>query len=343
MKMQSVRISEILSTEDWLIVLATFIFILMFGLNWFFDNNDLVSNEPVRVHIKKGMSFSQIADTLKKYKIINSKTAFIVTGKLLGAERKIKSGYHLLKYGLSNYDYLNALVLGKYLVNVRVTIPEGLSLREIASLLQQTLDFSAEDFLQLSENQELLNEFEIDHNSFEGYLMPDTYEFSELDNPKLVLTTLASEFKKFYDENIKLYEEKVGLNKNQIITLASIIEGETNFVDEMPRIAGVYLNRLKKGMKLQADPTVVYARGDRPNRILYQDLKINSPYNTYRFYGLPPGPINCPGRNALLAAVNPENHNFLYFVASGDGKSHVFAKTYTEHQINVSRYRKLTR
>jgi UPF0755 protein len=341
--MQKVNLNDILSTEDWLIVLASFIFILMFGLNWFFNNNDLVSNEPVRIHIKNGMSFSQIADTLKKYRIINSRTAFFITGKLLGAERKIKSGYHLLKYGLSNYDYLNALVTGKYLVNVRVTIPEGLSLKEIASLLEQYFDFKADEFLQLTSNQELLNKFEVDHSSFEGYLMPDTYEFAELDNPELVLTTLATEFKKFYDERIKPFEKKVGLTKNQIVTLASIIEGETNFVDEMPRIAGVYLNRIKRGMKLQADPTVAYARGDRPNRITFNDLKINSPYNTYRIYGLPPGPINCPGRDALLAAVNPENHNYLYFVASGDGKSHIFARTFTEHQINVMKYRKLKR
>lgn len=341
--MQKVKLSELLSIEDWLIVLATFIFILMFGLNWFFNNNDLVSNEPITIHIKKGMNFSQVADTLKKYKLINSKTAFIATGKILGAERKIKSGYHFLKYGLSNYDYLNALITGKNLINIRVTIPEGLTLKEIALLFEQTFDFKADDFLKVAIDQTLLKGFEVDHNSFEGYLMPDTYEFSELDNPELVLVTLATEFKKFYDEKIKPFEKQIGLTKNQIVTLASIIEGETNFVDEMPRIAGVYLNRLKRGMKLQADPTVAYSRGDRPNRITYKDLQNASPYNTYQIYGLPPGPINCPGRDALIAAVNPEKHNFLYFVASGDGKSHIFARTYSEHQKNVMNYRRLKR
>jgi len=338
--MQRVKFTDILSTEDWFIILASFIFILMFALNWFFNNNDLISNEPIRIHIKKGMNFSQVADTLKKYKLINSRTSFFITGKLLGADRKIKSGYHKLKYGLSNYDYLNALVTGKNLINVRVTIPEGLSLKEIANHLELNFDFNADDFLQLATDHELLKKFEVDHYSFEGYLMPDTYEFAELDNPELVLVTFATEFKKFYDEKIKPYEKKIGLTKNQIVTLASIIEGETDFVDEMPRIAGVYMNRLKKGMKLQADPTVAYARGDRPNRITYKDLRINSPYNTYQIYGLPPGPINCPGRDALLAAVNPENHNYFYFVASGDGKSHIFARTYSEHQINVMKYRK---
>ncbi len=341
--MQKVKLSEILSIEDWLIVLSAFIFILMFGLNWFFNTNDLVRNESIRIHIKKGMNFLQVADTLKKYKIINSKTAFVAVGRILGAERKIKSGYHLLKYGLSNYDYLNALVTGKYLINIRVTIPEGLTLKEIALLFEKTFDFTADDFLKVATDRTLLKKFEVDHNSFEGYLMPDTYEFSELDNSELVLVTLATEFKKFYDEKIKPIEKQTGLTKNQIITLASIIEGETNYIDEMPRIAGVYLNRLKRGMKLQADPTVAYSRGDRPNRITYKDLQNESPYNTYRVYGLPPGPINCPGRDALLAAVNPEKHNFLYFVASGDGKSHIFARTYSEHQKNVMNFRRLMR
>lgn len=341
--MQRVKLSEILSTEDWLIVLASFIFILMFGLNWFFNNNDLTGIEPIKIHVKKGMSFSQVADTLKKYKVINSKIAFITAGKILGAERKIKSGYYLLRYGLSNYDYLNALVNGKYLINIRITIPEGLTLNEISNLFGQVFDFTADDFLKIATDQTLLRKFEVDHNSFEGYLMPDTYEFSELDNPELVLTTLAMEFKKFYDDKIKPLEREIGLTKNQIVTLASIIEGETNLIDEMPRIAGVYLNRLKRGMKLQADPTVAYAIGDRPKRITYKDLQNNSPYNTYRIYGFPPGPINCPGRDALLAAVNPEKHNYLYFVASGDGKSHIFARTYSEHQKNVMRFRRLTR
>lgn len=338
--MEKQKFNEIISTEDWLIVVAAFILFLMFGLNWFFNNNDLVQREPVRVHIKRGMSFSEVADTLKKYKLINSRTAFIAVGKILGADRKVKSGYHLLEYGKSNYDYVNILVTGKNLTNIYVTIPEGLTLREIAELFEKVFEFSKDDFLKVATDTSLLKKYEVDHNSFEGYLMPDTYEFSELDNPEIVLTRLANEFKKFYDEKIKPLEKKSGLTKNQIITLASIIEAETNYVEEMPRIAGVYLNRLKKRMKLQADPTVVYALGYRPNRVTYNHLKISSPYNTYLNYDLPPGPINCPGRDALLAAVNPEKHNYLYFVASGDGKTHTFARTYSEHQKNVLNYRK---
>lgn len=338
--MEKLKISEIISTEDLLIIIASFILFLMFGLNWFFNNNDLLQNEPIKVHIRKGMTFSTIADTLKKYKLINSKTAFIAVGKFLGAERKIKSGYHLLPYGKSNYEYLNFLVTGKSLSNIYVTIPEGLTLKEIAELFGEVFDFSSDDFLRIASDSTLLKEFEVDHISFEGYLMPDTYEFAEIDNPEIVLKRLAIEFKNFYDQNIKPNENKVGMTKRQIITLASIIEGETNHVEEMPIIAGVYLNRLKRGMKLQADPTVVYALGRRTNRVTFKDLEINSPYNTYRYNNLPPGPINCPGRDALLAAINPEQHEYLYFVASGDGKTHVFARTYSEHQKNVREYRR---
>jgi UPF0755 protein len=341
--MEKVRFSELISPQDWLIVIAAFILFLMFWMSWFFDNNDLIKKEPVKIHIRQGMNFSQITDSLYKYRLIKSKTSFMAVGKILGAERKIKSGYHLLNYGKSNYDYLNELVTGKSLINIRVTIPEGLTLNEIANLFENVFDFTKDDFLKVATDENLLKEFEVDHKSFEGYLMPDTYEFNELDNPKLVLITLAREFKKFYDSKIKSGEEKIGLTKNQIVTLASIIEAETNHYEEMPTIAGVYLNRLKRGMKLQADPTVAYAIGTRPNKITYQDLKINSPYNTYLYFDLPPGPINCPGREALLAAVNPEKHNYLYFVASGDGKSHSFAKTYSEHQRNVLKYRKSRR
>lgn len=338
--MQKVTFKEILSTEDWLIVLTVFLLLLMFGMSWFFNNNNLVQHEPVKIHIKKGMTFKEIVDTLHKYKLINSKTSFQTIGRILGVERKIKSGYHLLHYGKSNYEYLNFLVTGKNLANIIVTIPEGLTLNEIAQLFENVFDFTKEDFLKIASDSTLLKEYEVDHKTFEGYLMPDTYEFAEIDNPEIVLRVLAKEFKKFYDEKIKPQETKVGLTKNQIITLASIIEGETNYKDEMPLIAGVYYNRLRKGMKLQADPTVAYALGNRPNKITYEDLMIKSPYNTYINHNLPPGPINCPGRNALLAAINPEEHDFLYFVASGDGRTHVFAKNYYEHLKNVMNYRR---
>lgn len=337
--MNNIRFKDTIQEEDWLIILAAFILFLMFGMNWFFNNNDLVQKEPVRIHIREGMSFKEVVDSLSKYRLINSKTAFSFVGRFLGAEKKIKSGYHLLHYGKSNYDYINDLVTGKNLVNIMVTIPEGLSLKEIAELFGKVFEFSKEDFLRVASDTILLKEYEVDHITFEGYLMPDTYEFSELNNPVIVLRKLANEFKVFYDKNIKPYQSKVGLSKNQIITLASIIEAETNHIEEMPKIAGVYLNRLKRGMKLQADPTVIYALGERTKRVLYRDLKIKSPYNTYLNYDLPPGPINCPGRDALRAAVNPEKHNYLYFVSSGDGKTHIFARTYSEHQRNVLKYR----
>ncbi len=341
--MEKNKIFTAISTEDWLLVLTVFISFLVFGLNWFFNNNDLIRKEPVKIHIKSGMNFTQVADTLAKYRLINSRKAFILVGKVLGAERRIQSGHYLLNYGKSNYDYVNDLVRGKNRIVIRVTIPEGLTLEEIATLLSGVFDFTKEDFLRIARDKDLLNHYEVDHNSFEGYLMPDTYEFLETGNPEKVLRVLADEFKRFYDQNIKHYESKLNLTKNQIITLASIIEGETNYIEEMPRIAGVYLNRLRKGMKLQADPTVVYVIGDRQKRLTYNDLQTNSPYNTYLNHHLPPGPINCPGKDALLAAVNPENHKYLYFVASGDGKSHVFAETFSEHKKNVARYRRLFR
>jgi len=146
-------------------------------------------------------------------------------------------------------------------------------------------------------------------------------------------------FNIFYVDSLKRRATELGYSTHEILTLASIIKGETNGVDEMKRISGVYHNRLKRGMKLQADPTVQYLLPDGWRRLLYEDLEIDSPYNTYKYAGLPPGPINNPGKNAILAALYPENNKYFYFVADGKG-GHKFGKTHREHIRNVREYRR---
>lgn len=149
-------------------------------------------------------------------------------------------------------------------------------------------------------------------------------------------------FKDFYVDSLKTRQEALKLTLNEVLTLASIVEGEAMLDEERAVIAGVYLNRLKKRMRLEADPTVQYAIPDGPRRLTYSDLRFNSPYNTYVHYGLPPGPINSPGRKSILAALYPQFHSFLYFVANGSG-GHIFSRTYSEHQKAVQSYRKMRR
>lgn len=332
--------NNLVQSEDYIIILSTFILFLMFGMSWFFNNNSKQSNENVKLLIKKGMNFSEVVDSLYKYKLINSKLSFFAVGKLLGSEKKIKSGFYSLQYGLSNYDYINILVTGKNRITIRLTIFEGMNLKQLAQRCSIFFNFSEDDFLKSAQDKNLLMKYEIDHSTIEGYILPDTYEFWGTETSQEIIEILLTPFKKFYNQEIKPFEKKLGLSKNQIVTLASIIEGETNHIPEMRRISGVYINRLKRRIKLQADPTIAYITGKFGKRITYRDLKVDSPYNTYLYFDLPPGPINFPSKEALRAAVNPENHSYLYFVASGDGNTHVFSKTYSEHQKRVAEYRK---
>lgn len=327
------------SLEDFLLVLAVFILFFMLGLSWFFNPNNLVSENKVRLSVIRGMNLTQLADSLKNKKLIDSKFAFLIAGKFLNAERTIKAGIYEIPYGLSNYEYLKIFVRGNNRISVRITLYEGTTLKQLANQLSKVFPFSEEDFLKAASDSILLKKYEIDNSNFEGYFLPDTYDFFLDSYPKQIIERMASAFKEFYDKSIKPHEPRLNLTKNQIVTLASIIEGETNYNPEKKTIAGVYLNRLKHGMKLQADPTIAYLIDDGPRRILYKDLKIFSPYNTYLNYGLPPGPINFPDRSSLLAVINAEKHNYFYFVMKPDGQGHNFSRNYREHLVNVRLYR----
>ena len=198
--------------------------------------------------------------------------------------------------------------------------------------------------MKLSSDKLFLRKLNINAPTIEGYLLPDTYYFYENVSPEEVLIRLNNEMEKLFDDQAKLQMKKLGLTKNEILTLASLVDGESNKVSEFRRIAGVYYNRIKKRIKLQADPTIQYLiRNKRKyNKIYYKYLEIDSPYNTYKNYGLPPTPINNPGRDAVLAALYPEKHSLLFFVADGTG-GHVFSKTSREHKRNVAKYRRWRR
>lgn len=176
----------------------------------------------------------------------------------------------------------------------------------------------------------------------EGYLFPDIYEIYERSSPAEIIGIFYNGFKNFWTDSLSQKADSMGYTVHEILTIASIVEGETNNKSEMPVIASVYLNRLKRGMKLEADPTIQYLQPNGWKRLLYKDLKINSPYNTYLYKGLPPGPINNPGREAILGVLYPANTNYLFFVANGEG-GHNFSRTYSQHLRNVNKYRRWLR
>jgi UPF0755 protein len=318
------------------------LFILFFIqiINKQFFALDLPPTKFYIIEITKNSTFDKATEILNSNGLLKNKTLFFYAGKFLGLDKKVKAGRYILVDNLPMAIVMDEIVNPKYILTATVTIPEGLTARRIASILKAKVGIDSVRFMQLVNDPKFARNLGIDADGLEGYLMPDTYVFIWGDDEQSVIKKMVGEFQKFYSDTLKEREKVVGLNTHQVVTLASIVEGEAKFDDEKPRIAGVYFNRLKLKMPLEADPTIQYIIPDGPRRLLYQDLKIESPYNTYLNRGLPPGPVNNPGRSSILAVLYPERHKFLYFVSDGAGR-HIFSRTYDEHLKAVRRYRKL--
>lgn len=290
----------------------------------------------IEVQIKNGLSVRAIADTLARRGIINDSNDFIFTTRLFKNSGRLKAGQYNFSTTLSPYHAMKILVAGSY-SSTRVAIPEGMTGYEIASLLRKKTDIDSSRFIDLVFDHRFIASLGIKLNSLEGYLFPNTYDFEWGINEEAIIKILVNEFQRHFSDSLNNYVFEKGWTIHQIITLASIIEGEAMVDSERAIVSAVYHNRLKQGILLQADPTIQYIIPDGPRRLLRKDLAIDSPYNTYRYRGLPPGPVNNPGLESILAAINPAHVNYLYFVAKGDG-SHIFSRTLREHQIAKQRF-----
>lgn len=289
--------------------------------------------------VSKGMSFLQVVDSLESNGIIRSKILFRIAGKFKNVDKNIKVGKYLIHDKMKNIDVLNCLITGKSALKINVTIPEGLTARMQAKIFARELGIDSARYVELVNDESYVKKQNIDASSLEGYLMPETYQFYWQPEEEEIIERILEQFWKIYNDTLKQRAKILGLTTNQVLTIASIIEGETRLDFEKPIIAGVYYNRLRKKMLLQADPTIQYVLEDGPRQLKYSDLQIESPYNTYRYIGLPPTPINNPGKTSIIAALYPAKHDYIYFVVSGDG-GHVFSRTYSEHQKAVNKYRK---
>ncbi len=218
----------------------------------------------------------------------------------------------------------------------------GSTIRYIGAKVKYELFVDSAAFVQKAFDQSFVDSLGVNARSMEGYLFPDSYYVYERSSPSEIIGIFYNGFKKFMTDSLKARADSMGFSVHEVLTLASIVEGETNKTEEMPQIASVYLNRLKRGMKLEADPTIQYLQPNGWKRLLYKDLKIKSPYNTYLYAGLPPGPINNPGGKAILAVLYPADTDYLFFVANGEG-GHNFSKTYSQHLRNVAKYRRWLR
>ena len=298
-------------------------------------------DELAEIHISKGSTLIDVSVELYDKKVINNKSSFILAVKMLGYEKDIPAGKFNIVNASTNYSLINNLI-NSVNVSKKVTILEGWSINEIAEKLHTSIKIDKKSFIKASQNENLLQKWVINSNSFEGYLFPNTYQFTEDETAIEIINKMVSEYKKNITKKMRDRMSKMDLTENEVLTLASIIEGEAIYDSERPRISGVYHNRLNKGMRLQADPTIQYIINDSPRRLLNKDLKIKSPYNTYLNHGLPPGPINNPGIESIKAALYPEEIDFLYFVAKGDGY-HTFSKTEKEHNRAKRAFQKVRR
>lgn len=328
--------------NDLIIIGAFFGFVMGILLYSFYGPNYYPGHSPKTVTVPKGANFNDVVEVLYEKQIIPSMSFFRAAAFIYGAETDIKAGKYLIPNGLSYLDLLDLLKTGTPAEQKLVTIPEGIWQPKLAALLGSALNFDSAKIMTLSSDKRFLRSLGISADNLEGYLLPETYYLFVSSSEEDVLRKLKYEMDLLFKEpGFKEQMKKLGMSKHEVLTLASIIEGETNIASEYKRISGVYHNRLKKGMRLQADPTIQYLlrNNKRHNRILYKDLEIDSPYNTYMYRGLPPGPINNPGKLAVEAALFPEQHRYYYFVADGKG-GHRFSKSLSEHINNVNKYRK---
>ena len=292
---------------------------------------------PTRVIIPRGASFGQATDSLAKAKLVGSKKMFRLYGRLTGGDRNIKPGTYLLKPGTPWKDIVSALNGGHGMVNT-ITIPEGYSIAQITPLLARTLKVPADSVKVAMRDTALLARLDIPNPTLEGYVFPDTYAFPLGTTARQAVREMVYSFERRWKPEWDASLVELKINRNDLVTMASIVEKEARVAEERPVIAAVYYNRLRRGMRLQADPTVQFARGRHADRVLYKDLEIESPYNTYIHKGLPPGPIASPGVASLAAAAHPANVPYLYFVASRDGH-HEFRMTLQEHTNAIRQVR----
>jgi UPF0755 protein len=286
---------------------------------------------PVRVEIPAGATLPRVAEILEEHDVVGSARLFHVYARLRGADRELKAGTYAMPTGSSAHAALRRLTRGE-VETMAITIPEGFRLQQIAPRIAEITNAEEEEVEAYLERTDLVERHELPGPGLEGYLFPDTYRFALGVPVSAVVETMIERYSAIWTPERRARLERSAMTEAEVVTLASIIQAEARHVDEMRRISGVYHNRLQSGWLLQADPTVLYALGGYRERLLYAaiDSVQDHPYNTYASRGLPPGPIGSPGELAIEAALDPEEHDFMYFVAWPDG-SHVFTSSLAAH------------
>lgn len=319
-------------------ILTFFLLVLFIIGAVFYSQLGAVASNDCREEVfdvEKGSTPVSIAHQLYKKGFIKSEKAFLMYARFVGKLDKMKAGQYLIDTSMNTPEIINILVAGK-VVTVTFTIPEGYTLDQIAEVLIKKGFTTKEEFWQVVKTGDFKYDFMKDlpkgERRLEGFLFPDTYVVAKGMDAERVINVMLNRFKQVIDE---LPDNNTRLSLYELVTLASIVEGESLLDEDRPVIASVFYNRLKIDMKLDSCATIQYALGDRKKRLLNDDLKIDSKYNTYTNKGLPPGPIGSPGKASLEAVLEPAQTNYFYSVAKKDGSGkHVFARTHQEHVKN---------
>lgn len=315
-----------------LVVLGTHLYIT------FFTPASAGDKSIQTIYIPKGTSFRVVAASLERSGIIRDSGTLERAASFLGAYKKIKAGEYELSSSMTPVEILNILVEGrvkKYLV----TIPEGFNIKEIAATLNAAGLVETDEFLEKAMDRAYVQRLGFSGQTLEGYLFPDTYIFTKGMSVDEMISKMAGRFRSVYQSEFEELARRKKMPIEKLLTLASIIEKETGVADERPLISSVFHNRLKKGIRLQSDPTVIYGLKDFNGNLTRTHLRTKTPYNTYMNYGLPPGPIANPGKEAIRAALNPTDGDYLYFVSRNDG-THYFSRSLKEHNKAVDEFQR---
>lgn len=322
-------------------IVSVFLLLVIFAaafLAWDWHHPYGKRGRVVTIEIPKGSNAAQTCELLEDKDLVRSKLSFKLAFAILGKERGLKAGRYRFSLPVSPLEILNALLEGHVFL-VKVTIPEGLTMRGVAARLAKAGLGSEKSLLEAMQDPRPIKDLDPLAGNLEGYLFPETYTLAQGLSPRKVVGTLVDGFRKWWKKRADIIQTT--MTPRQVATMASLVEKETAVPAERGLIAGVFFNRLRLGMPLQTDPSIIYAEelnGAYKGRLLRKDLSYPSPYNTYLHTGLPPGPICNPGRASLDAVIHPTPSAYLYFVNRGNN-THAFSKTLREHDRWVRRYR----
>ena len=328
----------------WWVIYALAVQVVVFAgvYFWFWSYagapGPLAAGQKREIIIPPGSSLARIQQILADREVITPDVRFKFLARKLGVDQRLRAGEYLFAGPVTPRQVLTKLAAGDVILHP-VTIPEGVNIYQIADILAKNSHFTRQRFLELATEQKFVAETGLPGSTFEGYLFPDTYNFTTSQTEEDVIKMMTDRFGRVYNDLLKSLPARPALTRHEVVTLAAIVEKETGLAAERPLIAAVFLNRLQKGMYLQADPTVIYGLKKFDGNLTRRDLRDPTPYNTYRRKGLPAGPICNPGRESLAAVLQPAAENYLYFVSRNDG-SHYFSKTLKEHNRAVYRFQK---